>query len=80
MNEDPVSPATGTIIATFAFINELTDASGIANDTRIVGTDQGVAGWVRKASSSPYYQQGVITGTVNSSTGLSLIIQLVRDE
>jgi len=74
------SPATGTIHSTFAFINEDTNASGIANDTRIVNTDQGVLGWARKSTSSPYYQQGVITGTVDNENGLTLTIQLVRDE
>ena len=75
-----VTPATGTILSTFAIINEATNSSGIANDTRIINIDQSVLGWARKSSSSPYYQQGVISGTVDNDNGLVLTIQLVGDE
>ena len=75
------SPATGTsITATFAIISGLTNSSGEISDSRNLGANQAVAGWVRKSSDTPYYQQGAISGTVNSSTGLSVIIQLARDE
>jgi hypothetical protein len=75
-----VSPATGTITSTFAFINEITNGSGIANDTRSLSSDQPIAGRVRMSSSSPYYQQQPITGTINKDNGLTLTIQLIRDE
>ena len=80
MTEDPVDTATGTITSTFAFINEATNASGIANDSRIVGTDQPVTGWARKGGSTPLFQQAPITGTVDSATGLSLTVQMIPDE
>ena len=74
------SPATGTITSTFAIISGTTNASGVVSDSRSLSVDQPVSGWVRKSSSSPYYQQGVISGTIDSDSGLSVIIQLARDE
>ena len=76
-----LSPATGTsITATFAIINGATNSIGEISDTRSLTANQPVAGWVRKSSGTPYYQQGAISGTVNTSTGLSVIIQLAKDE
>ena len=80
MTESASSPATGTITSTFAFLNELTNSSGIASDTRIVDTDQPVTGWARKGTTTPLYQQSVITGTVDSATGLDLTLQMIPDE
>jgi hypothetical protein len=75
------SPATGTsITSTFALISGTTNSIGQISDVRSLTANQSVSGWVRKSSDSPYYQQGVISGTVNTSTGLSVIIQLARDE
>jgi len=73
---DPSASATST----FAFISGLTNSSGIISDTRQVSADQPVTGWVRKASASPYYQQGSITGTVSNSSGFNATIQIARDE
>lgn len=74
------SPATGTITSTFAFINGTTDSSGEISDTRSLSSNQPVYGWVRQATTQPYYQQGVISGTVDASNGFTTTIQLVRDE
>ena len=72
--------ATGTIRVTMAVIHELTNSSGIANDSRSWSNDQPIAGRIRKSSSSPYYQQGTVTGTISSSTGFSATVQLISDE
>ena len=74
------SPATGTTTSTFAFISGTTDINGQISDTRVVNNNQPITGWVRKSSSSPYYVQGVITGTVDNQNGFSTTIQLARDE
>jgi len=74
------TPATGTITSTFAFINTTTDGSGYASDSRVVGDDQPIIGWVRKSSSSPYFQQGDIVGSVDSVDGVNFTIQMSRDE
>lgn len=76
----PSANAIGTIKATFAFISGLTNAVGVISTSKVVNVDQPISGWVRKSSSSPYYQQGAISGTVTASSGFSANIQLARDE
>jgi hypothetical protein len=74
------SPATGTLISTFAILSGDTDGSGQISDLRSVPSNQPILGWARKATGSPYYQQGPITGTIDKDNGISLTIQLIRDE
>lgn len=74
------SSPSGSPIATFAFIHGLTNASGQISDSRLVGSDQPIAGWARKSSSSPYYQQGAISGSVDSTDGFAQIVMLASDE
>lgn len=58
----------------------LTDVNGVLEDTGFNYTNlQPVTGKVRKATSSPYYKQSLITGTINSS-GFDLNILLILDE
>jgi len=57
----------------------LTNALGQVTTTYDHASDQAVVGVVRKHSSSPYYRQGEISGTITSS-GLSTTILLVQDE
>jgi hypothetical protein len=73
------SPATGTPISTFAIINEATDGSGIANDSRPFSVDQPMAGWVRQGTTAPYYIGQSFSDTIDSVIGFSVTIQLVRD-
>lgn len=61
-------------------IKGLTDASGEIQDQRVIAVNQPVVGWVRMSSGSPYYKQSNIVATINSSTGLQLIVQLISDE
>jgi len=70
---------TGTITATQSYINELTNASGIATENVNFGTDQPVRGVARKSSASPFYRTGSISGTITSS-GFSTTITLISDE
>ena len=74
------SPATGTITSTMAILNDTTDANGQIKDTRSWNNDQPVSGRVRKSSASPYYIQGVISGTISKTSGFSTTIQLIKDE
>jgi len=80
MSETTTSPATGTIKSTFAYINGVTNSSGEISDTRSISSDQPIKGWIRKSSSSPYYKQGNVLGTVDSSNGLTVNLQLISDE
>jgi hypothetical protein len=75
------SPATGTIKATFAFIKGTTDGSGLISDQRALPSgDQPITGWARKSTSSPFYKEGPIEDTVDSSNGKDITVLLVSDE
>lgn len=76
----PVTPATGTIVATSVLIHGPTNGSGVASLTRIIPTAQPITGRVRKSSGSPYYKTSTFTGTVNATTGFSTTVQMVRDD
>lgn len=77
----PDTPATGTITSTLVIIEGLTNASGYIGESRAYGAaDQPISGVSRKASASPYYESGSITGTIDKDSGLSLTVQLARDE
>lgn len=80
MNASSTTPATGTLKATTALINGLTNASGIISDTRSLGSNQLITGRVRKSSATPFYKTSPITGTVDSSNGVKITQQLISDE
>lgn len=75
-----VTPATGSLTSTFAYINGTTDTNGYIIDSRSISAAQPISGRVRMSSASPFYQQGSITGEVNNTTGFSTTIQLAGDE
>jgi hypothetical protein len=74
------SPASGTIVAKWAILSGTTDVNGYIEDIRSFASPQPIQGWVRKTSGSPYYQQGVVAGTINTSSGFSVTVQLASDE
>lgn len=71
---------TGTIISTWVAIDADTDASGNASRTKSYATNQPVDGWVRKSTASPRYKTFPIAGTINTSSGLTINVKMVRDE
>jgi len=74
------SPATGSPNATYVIIDELTNASGIADNTAYVYTsDQDVRGRARYSTATPLYKTAILTGTIES-TGFSQTVILVDDE
>jgi hypothetical protein len=75
-----IADSGGPLTAGTVIINALTNSSGQASDTRTLASDQPVTGWVRKATTSPLYQQGAIAGSIDSDSGLNLTVQLVPDE
>ena len=77
---DPASPATGTIIGTAVIIDGLTNVSGVIADTRSYTSDQPITGRARKSSASPFYKTSPVTGTIDSDDGLSIAVQMIRDE
>ena len=80
----PATPATGTIKSSAVIIDELTTAGGIADDTRTYASDQEIDGLrsrVRKSSSgSEIFKEAPVSGTIDSATGLSIIVTMTPDE
>jgi hypothetical protein len=74
------SPATGSITATAVILSGLTSAQGIVEATEFNYTnDQDVIGYVRKSSSSPYYKNTQLTGTI-ADTGYDVVASMAPDE
>lgn len=81
MGSAPGSSPTGTIKATFVALTGTTNATtGIISMSRSFSSNQPVLGWARKSTSAPYYKTATISGTINSSTGVSLTAVLIPDE
>lgn len=76
----PVTPATGTIVATGIVLEGLTNASGNISDTRSYSVDQAAVGVVRKGTSAPYFKDFPISVTVDKDSGASVSIQMVSDQ
>ena len=76
----PTTPATGTITATGVLIHGLTSALGVISDTRSLGTNQPVKGHARKSSSSPFYKDAPIVGTVDGANGATFTATMILDE
>ena len=80
MGSTPGSNPTGTIKATYVLLYGDTDAQGKISMSRSFATNQPVIGWARKSTSSPFYKQGSISGTVNTGSGATLSAVLTSDE
>jgi hypothetical protein len=75
----PDTPAGGTKIVTGGYFNELTNASGVVTDTRSIGADQVLTGWVRQGGSSPYYKESPVSATTDATSGVTQTIFLIPD-
>ena len=71
---------TGTISSTFVALSGLTDINGELSTSRVYSSAQPIVGWTRKSTISPYLQEGVLVGTVDSSTGFSGTAVMLSDE
>ncbi len=76
----PTTPATGTIIATGAVVAGLTDVNGEIKDTRTWTQPQPIVGSIRKGTSTPFYKTSGITGTINTTTGITTTNVMIRDD
>lgn len=76
-----LSPDTDNLgISTSGVIIDADTTSGVATDTRSYSGDQPIKGTARKMTASPYYKAGAISGTIDSSNGLTLTVKLASDE
>jgi len=72
---------TGTILSTAVFIDGVTAGAGTIADTRSFPSSQPIAGFIRKATTSPRFKTFPLSGnTINSTTGLTINVRLVLDE
>lgn len=58
----------------------LTDVNGQVSDTRSYTSNQPIVGRVRKSTTSPLYKTTAVVGTVSSTGGLDLTVQMIGDE
>jgi hypothetical protein len=75
----PTTPAGGTKTVTFVVVSGLTDGSGDISATYSWNADQPVSGRARKGSSAPYYKTSPISGTISSTAGLAVTVQMIPD-
>lgn len=68
--------AEGTVIIDKA----LTDVNGQVSDTRSYSGNQPITGRVRYTNFPPYYKTANIVGTVSSTAGLNLTVQMIKDQ
>lgn len=79
--------ATGTITATGLIFSDVADGTGVSpstglvSDIRTFSGNQPVSGRARLSTTpGSLYKNSPITGTINSSTGLTITVQLIPDE
>lgn len=71
---------TGTITSTWVALEGDTDASGNISLSKTYSSNQPVDGWVRKSTSSPRFKTFPIAGTISSTSGLTINVQMIIDE
>jgi hypothetical protein len=77
----PTTPAGGSPTATFVVISTTTDAFGNASASYSYADNQPISGRVRTASGAgPYYKTAPITGSIDSTKGLTVTVQMIPDE
>jgi len=83
MASDPGSSATGTPTVTFALMNdadEETNGSGDFIYTHSWSANQPFTGRARSASGSTKYKTAPFSGTINSSSGVSITVNMIKDQ
>jgi len=73
------SPATGTLLSTYAMIQGLT-SSGVISDSWSLSSDQPFSYRVRKSTSSPLFVQASGSSTITTIVDKDITVQLARDE
>ena len=73
------SPATGTPVFSYAPLSGLTSSLGVLQSSKTWPASQGVSGWVRKSTSSPYYKPGQFS-IADASGGSDVTVQMILDE
>ena len=86
MGSTTTSPATGTITSTGVVLQGLTDASGQISASAAYSVDQPVQYRIAMATSTPLYkrvpegEQDAIAATIDNVDGLTISVQMIRDD
>ena len=80
MTSTPGVSPTGTIKVTFVALYGITDVNGEVSTSRVYSATQPITGWARKSSSSPFYKEGSINGTISTILGFTGSAVMVSDE
>jgi hypothetical protein len=73
------SPAGGTPVFSYAPISGTTDGSGIISSSKTWPATQGLSGWARKSTTSPFFKQTAIS-VADASGGTDISVALISDE
>jgi hypothetical protein len=73
------SPATGTPVSSYAAISGLTSSLGVIQSSKTWPAAQGLTGWARKSTTSPYYKQAPIS-VADASNGSDTTALMILDE
>ena len=71
--------AGGTPVFSYAPISGLTDSNGVIQSTKSWPASQGLSGWARKSTTSPYYKTSPIS-VADASNGTDLLVLMISDE
>jgi hypothetical protein len=71
--------AGGTPVFSYCAISGLTATTGIIQSSKTWPASQGLTGWARKSTTSPYYQQSPIN-IADASGGTDLLVLMLSDE
>ena len=73
------SPATGTPVSSYVGLYGTTSSTGVVQASKTWPAAQGLKGWARKSSSSPYYKQSALTVS-DASGGSDITALMLLDE
>ncbi len=80
MGSTPGTNPTGTIISTFVALYGLSDINGQVTTSRVYSVAQPVIGWTRKSTTTPFYKEGILTGSVSTTLGYISTAVMISDE
>lgn len=71
--------AGGTPVFSYVAVYGLTDVNGEVQSSKTWSASQGLSGWVRKSTTSPYYKETMLS-VADASGGTDLLVALQSDE
>jgi hypothetical protein len=79
VNVDAGASAGGTPVFSYCPLSGLTNASGVITSDKVWPASQGLTGWTRKSTTTPFFRQSALSIT-DASTGTDLLVVLQADE